>query len=125
VVAEIFGQVADQGTDRVDSDAPAPVVGIDEEIDPRVAVRRLELLTQLDQPNDGPLAEDAEASGVEIVGEREVILERTPPRRDLGPDPHRAKRRGVTGRDGAQDDAVAAQLDRLVAHDSVRRPDFA
>ncbi len=64
---------------------PAPVErGVDEDVDARVAVLRLELLRVLDHPGDRAVDFDHEARRVRVVGKREVVLRLVPPAGHFG-----------------------------------------
>jgi len=109
-VAAILDQVPRQRLHRVGAQAPAVVVGAEEDVQLGVAVVGLVLLGHLDHPGHPVIDEDREALDRGLVGQREVLLQRPPAVGHLGPEPDRSQRLGVLGGQRSQRHPLAVQV---------------
>jgi hypothetical protein len=69
--------------DRLGTEAPAVIGGIEEQVDTRVAVLRVKLLVELDHPGDRAADLDHEACRLRVVAQRKVLPRLVPPARHL------------------------------------------
>ena len=127
VVPAIVEQVPGEDADRLGPDAAPVDVGVQHEVDARVAVHRVGLLVRLDQPDDPAVELDHPDvhAGIAVLEEvRDLgVVRRGPPAGDLSRGEDGAQLPIVVGTAGAEDDAWAAEggeRARLVGRRHVR-----
>ncbi len=70
-------------------------LGVDEDVDPGMPLVGVVLLAELSKAGDLAVGEDRKTCRLRLIGEWEVVGERSPPCRDLGHRRNRAQRRRV------------------------------